>query len=58
MGRSFAELDMLFEQKTSARKFADTQVDVFGEHVETEVIDNYADQKNAPRTEPGEVEKN
>ncbi|KAJ5408116.1 hypothetical protein N7509_001999 [Penicillium cosmopolitanum] len=58
MGRSFAELDMLFEQKTSARKFADTQVDVFGENVETEVIDNYADQKNAPRTEPGEAEKN
>ncbi|KAJ5974173.1 hypothetical protein N7481_011383 [Penicillium waksmanii] len=58
MGRSFAELDMLFEQKTSARKFADTEVDVFGENIETEVIDNYADQKNAPRTEPGEAEKN
>ncbi|OQE31443.1 hypothetical protein PENSTE_c001G02148 [Penicillium steckii] len=57
MGRSFAELDMLFEQKTSARKFADTHVDVFGEHVETEVVDNYREQKTAPRTEPGDAEK-
>jgi SP family general alpha glucoside:H+ symporter-like MFS transporter len=28
-GRTFAELDMLFEQKISARKFATTKVDVF-----------------------------
>lgn len=57
MGRSFAELDMLFERKTSARKFADTHVDVFGENIETEVIDNYQEQKNTPRTEAGEAEK-
>ncbi|KAJ5242825.1 uncharacterized protein N7469_001152 [Penicillium citrinum] len=57
MGRSFAELDMLFEQKTSARKFADTHVDVFQENVESEVVDNYREQKNAPRTEPGDAEK-
>lgn len=30
-GRSFAELDMLFEKRVSARKFASTEVDVFGE---------------------------
>jgi SP family general alpha glucoside:H+ symporter-like MFS transporter len=31
-GRSFAELDLLFERGVSARKFAQTEVDVFGEH--------------------------
>ncbi|KAF3480647.1 MFS alpha-glucoside transporter [Arthroderma uncinatum] len=40
-GRSFAELDVLFERGTSARKFASTQVDVFGEEVATNVIDSY-----------------
>lgn len=33
-GRTFAELDMLFEEKVSARKFSGTQVDVFGAQVE------------------------
>jgi hypothetical protein len=28
-GRSFAELDMLFEKGVSARKFASTKIDVF-----------------------------
>jgi len=32
-GRTFAELDLLFEQHVSARKFATTQVDVFDEQV-------------------------
>lgn len=32
-GRTFAELDLLFEQRVSARKFAKTQVDVFDEQV-------------------------
>jgi SP family general alpha glucoside:H+ symporter-like MFS transporter len=32
-GRTFAELDLLFERKVSARKFASTQVDVFSESV-------------------------
>lgn len=31
-GRSFAELDVLFEQKVSARKFSSTNVDVFEGH--------------------------
>jgi SP family general alpha glucoside:H+ symporter-like MFS transporter len=29
-GRTYGELDMLFEQKVSARKFAKTKVDPFG----------------------------
>lgn len=40
-GRSFAELDMLFERGVSARKFASTKVDVFEEEVESQVVDNY-----------------
>lgn len=37
-GRTFAELDLLFERRVSARKFSKTQVDVFGEHVTGEEI--------------------
>ncbi|THW59466.1 putative MFS alpha-glucoside transporter [Aureobasidium pullulans] len=33
-GRTFAELDLLFEKRISARKFAKTQVDVFADSVE------------------------
>lgn len=44
MGRSFAELDLLFEQGVSARKFASTKVDVFAESVEGGVLDNYQKQ--------------
>lgn len=33
-GRSFAELDLLFERGVSARKFASTNVDVFNETVD------------------------
>ncbi|KAL1967138.1 hypothetical protein VTN77DRAFT_3429 [Rasamsonia byssochlamydoides] len=40
-GRSFAELDLLFERGVSARKFASTKVDVFEEEVESQVVDNY-----------------
>ncbi|KAI2618291.1 sugar transporter [Hypomontagnella submonticulosa] len=43
-GRTFAELDLLFEKKISARKFATTDVDVFAEHVEGDVMKNYHDQ--------------
>ncbi|KAI1408344.1 putative MFS alpha-glucoside transporter [Hypoxylon sp. FL1857] len=43
-GRTFAELDLLFEKKVSARKFASTDVDVFAEHVEGTVMQNYQDQ--------------
>jgi MFS transporter, SP family, general alpha glucoside:H+ symporter len=40
-GRSFAELDLLFERGIDARKFASTKVDVFGENVEINVINHY-----------------
>ncbi|KAJ5666878.1 Maltose permease MAL61 [Penicillium macrosclerotiorum] len=56
-GRSFAELDMLFERGVSARKFADTEVDVFDETIEGRVIDDYRAQKK-DLTEPSDAEKN
>ncbi|CAL5869663.1 uncharacterized protein PFLUO_LOCUS3893 [Penicillium psychrofluorescens] len=56
-GRSFAELDLLFERKVGARKFASTEVDVFEETVEEGVINDYREQKS-DTTDPSEVEKN
>ncbi|KAJ5604680.1 hypothetical protein N7510_009834 [Penicillium lagena] len=56
-GRSFAELDLLFERKVSARKFAVTEVDVFEETVEEGVINDYRAQKSGT-SDPSEVEKN
>ncbi|KAJ5805080.1 hypothetical protein N7474_010967 [Penicillium riverlandense] len=56
-GRSFAELDLLFERRVSARKFAVTEVDVFEETVEEGVINEYRAQKSGT-TDPSEVEKN
>lgn len=46
--RSFAELDMLFEKGISARKFSKTHVDVFGEEVEGDVIQNYKEMQDVP----------
>ncbi|KAL4897876.1 hypothetical protein BDV59DRAFT_51481 [Aspergillus ambiguus] len=46
-GRSFAELDLLFERKVSARKFASTQVDVFDETIEGSVVQEYQAQRAA-----------
>jgi SP family general alpha glucoside:H+ symporter-like MFS transporter len=43
-GRSFAEMDLLFERKVSARKFATTHVDVFEEHVDSGLMDQYEHQ--------------
>lgn len=40
-GRSFAELDLLFERGVSARKFATTQVDVFEGEIQDGVVDAY-----------------
>jgi SP family general alpha glucoside:H+ symporter-like MFS transporter len=40
-GRSFAELDILFERRVSARKFKGTQVDAFAETVEGGALQNY-----------------
>ena len=52
-GRSFAELDLLFEKGVSARKFAETHVDVFEENVEGSALDDYNKQlelEHAERT--------
>lgn len=43
-GRTFAELDLLFEKGVSARKFASTQIDVFEAHVDPAVAQKYRDQ--------------
>ncbi|KAI9934714.1 hypothetical protein ASPWEDRAFT_175441 [Aspergillus wentii DTO 134E9] len=44
-GRSFAELDVLFERGVSARKFASTEVNVFEETIEGRVIDDFQTKK-------------
>jgi MFS transporter, SP family, general alpha glucoside:H+ symporter len=40
-GRTFAELDTLFEQGVPARKFATAKIDAFQESVESSVLDHY-----------------
>ncbi|RAH74335.1 putative MFS alpha-glucoside transporter [Aspergillus aculeatinus CBS 121060] len=44
-GRSFAELDVLFERGVSARKFHLTPVDVFDETVDRDVVEHYQTEK-------------
>ena len=51
MGRSFAELDLLFERGVSARNFAKTDVDVFGENIDSTVINNYEEKLEAHHSE-------
>jgi MFS transporter, SP family, general alpha glucoside:H+ symporter len=43
-------LDVLFERKIPARKFASTSVDVFHEHVEDAVLDRFNDVKQEKGT--------
>ncbi|KAF2855052.1 sugar transporter [Plenodomus tracheiphilus IPT5] len=52
-GRTFAELDLLFEKRVSARKFASTEVDVFeGDALEgTKVFDRYEEKVEVQRAE-------
>lgn len=40
-GRSFAEIDLLFEKRVSARKFQQTEVDVFAEKVDDSVLEKW-----------------
>jgi SP family general alpha glucoside:H+ symporter-like MFS transporter len=40
-GRTFAELDLLFERRVSARKFASTKVDVFALEGESDAVGRY-----------------
>lgn len=58
-GRTFAELDLLFERRVSARKFAKTKVDVFGESVEGGGVAAQYERKmsNAASHEEDNVEK-
>lgn len=50
-GRSFAELDVLFEQGVSARKFASTEVDVFSRSMNVDVLRNYKEQTGVDHIE-------
>ncbi|KAF2216897.1 hypothetical protein CERZMDRAFT_64297 [Cercospora zeae-maydis SCOH1-5] len=50
-GRTFAEMDLLFERKVSARKFASTEVDVFGETLDGSVVSQYKDGLAAEHSE-------
>lgn len=40
-GRTFAELDTLFERGVSARKFATAKIDAFEESVDGSVMEHY-----------------
>ncbi|KAK5655673.1 hypothetical protein OQA88_5606 [Cercophora sp. LCS_1] len=40
-GRSFAEMDLLFQQGVSARAFKETQVNVFEQDVDSDVMESY-----------------
>ncbi|RMZ83342.1 hypothetical protein DV737_g1670, partial [Chaetothyriales sp. CBS 132003] len=49
-GRSFAELDLLFEQGVPARKFASTQVDVFNHDItDTAEVEDHGSASSARR---------
>ena len=51
-GRTFAELDLLFERGVSARKFASTKVDVFDETVDNRVLNQYEQIVEHDKPEP------
>jgi SP family general alpha glucoside:H+ symporter-like MFS transporter len=50
-GRSFAELDLLFERGISARKFASTDVDVFSENVDPSILHSYEEKLDLQHAE-------
>ena len=50
-GRTFAELDLLFERGVSARKFASTSVDVFEVGVDEGVLHRYEEKMDVTRQE-------
>ncbi|EEQ91194.1 MFS transporter, SP family, general alpha glucoside:H+ symporter [Blastomyces dermatitidis ER-3] len=56
-GRSFAELDILFERGVSARRFPETVVDVFEEDVQAEVLAGYRRASVSHSIEPQDDEK-
>ncbi|KAK4174113.1 putative maltose permease [Triangularia setosa] len=53
-GRSFAELDLLFQKGVSARKFASTKVDVFDDEINNGLVDKLEVQR---ATEDGKANK-
>lgn len=53
-GRTFAQMDVLFERKISARKFAKTEVDVFEEKVDDNILNKYDD---LTYTTPGQEQR-
>ena len=42
-GRTFADLDILFERRVGAREFEKTKVDVFHEKVDEKIMNTYDD---------------
>ena len=50
-GRTFAELDLLFERGVSARKFATTEVEIFDEAVGGSIMDEYERKLSVVHTE-------
>jgi len=48
-GRTFAELDLLFEKNISARKFSSTTIDVFTEQLDNSMVQTYQDQISIAR---------
>lgn len=58
-GRTFAELDLLFEQGVSARKFATAKVDAFEGSIAGSVMDRYKtdlDAKHLERMSQGSLQ--
>lgn len=56
-GRSFAELDLLFEQGVSARKFATAKVDVFSETVNKDIFWDSGSENDTKRDSKVEAER-
>ncbi|KAK5008868.1 hypothetical protein LTR28_003391, partial [Elasticomyces elasticus] len=54
-GRTFAELDLLFERGVSARKFAQTSVDVFDETVDDSVVNQYRNSISVTHTDKADL---
>ncbi|KAK4185874.1 hypothetical protein QBC35DRAFT_388568 [Podospora australis] len=52
-GRSFAELDLLFQKGVSARKFATTKVNVFDDEINSDLMDKYQQRKEAEKDTKG-----
>lgn len=54
-GRTFAQMDVLFERRISARKFHKTEVDVFAENVDDKIMKQYDDVNSDTTTQAGGV---